>query len=388
MTALRSVLAVGTSLTILGSVAGCRANPTPAPQPAARPTGQTGAPAGGPGAGGPGGARGAAGAPNPQPYSRVITSEAKTRRGMFLTHQVGDKLFFEIPRSELDNDMLLVGRYARAAAANPNLPGGGFGAYGGDQFGERTLRWERNGNRIILRSPSFDIRGDTTLSVWRAVETSNYAPIVAVLNVEAWGADSAAVVDVTRLFTSYVPEIAAIRVANPGAFDASRSYIERAIAFPDNVEIEATQTATPAPAGGAAGGGNRGPQTAESVLAHWSLVRLPRDPMMPRRFDERVGFFSIRQVDFGAEQRAAQRAFITKYRLECSDQRWTASACRRSRSSTTWIRPRPTSGSRGSAAPSRTGSPPSRPPASRTASSPATCRRTIPTGRPRTSATR
>ena len=35
--------------------------------------------------------------------------------------------------------------------------------------------------------------------------------------------------------------------------------------------------------------------------------------MMPRRFDERVGFFSIAQVDFGTtEQRSARRAYITR----------------------------------------------------------------------------
>jgi hypothetical protein len=184
--------------------------------------------------------------------------------------------------------MLLVGRYARAAAANPNTPGGQFGNYGGDQFGERTLRWQKQGNRIILRSPSFAIVADTTQSVYRAVEASNYPPIIAVLNVEAYAPDSSAVVDVTRLFTTSVPEISAIR----GAVDASRSFIERALAFPDNVEIEATQTGT-APAQAAGGtpfptGGT--PQPAQSVLAHWSMVRLPVNPMMPRRFDERVWF--------------------------------------------------------------------------------------------------
>jgi hypothetical protein len=58
------------------------------------------------------------------------------------------------------------------------------------------------------------------------------------------------------------------------------------------------------------------------VLAHWSLVKLPENPMMPRRFDERVGFFSERTVDFGTnEARSVQRRFITKYRLECSDRK-------------------------------------------------------------------
>jgi hypothetical protein len=234
---------------------------------------------------------------------------------MFAAHRVGDRLFFEIPSKELNKDMLIVGRYARAAASDPTLPGGQFGEYGGDQFAERTLRWERNGNRVILRSPSFTITADTALSVYRAVQAANYAPIVALFSVEAFGPDSAAVIDVTRLFTTNIPELSAIR----GQIDPTRSYVERAIAFPDNVEIEATQTGTAAVPGALAQVPGAQARPASSVLAHWSLVRLPEQPMMPRQFDERVGFFSERYVDFGAEARAAQRRYITRYRLECAD---------------------------------------------------------------------
>jgi hypothetical protein len=240
---------------------------------------------------------------------------------MFAVHRVNEKLYFEIPRKELNKDMLLVGRYSRAAAANPRLPGGQFGNYGGDQFAERTLRWDRSGNRIVLRSPSFAIVADTSAPIYRAVEAANYPPVIAVFNVEAYGPDSAAVIDVTRLYTTSIPEFAAIR----GTLDDRRSFVENALAFPDNVEIEATQTGTPTPAPGAGGGGGGGGQApraqeAQSVLAHWSLVRLPEHPMIPRRFDERVGYFSIAQVDFGTtEQRSADRSYITRYRLEKKD---------------------------------------------------------------------
>ena len=239
---------------------------------------------------------------------------------MFAVHRVNEKLYFEIPRKELNKDMLLVGRFTRAAAANPRLPGGQFGSYGGDQFAERTLRWDRSGNRIVLRSPSFAIVADTSTPVYRAVQASNYPPVIAVFNVESYGPDSAAVIDVTRLYTTSIPEFSAIR----GNLDERRSFIENALAFPDNVEIEATQTGTPpsapAPAGGGGGGQAGGAQPAQSVLAHWSLVRLPENPMIPRRFDERVGFFSISQVDFGTtEQRSADRSYITRYRLEKKD---------------------------------------------------------------------
>ena len=263
---------------------------------------------------------GALAEPRIKPYNRVITSQAITRKGLLIVHRVGEKLYFEIPPRELNKDMLLVGRFAKAAASDPESPTGGFGEYGGDEFGERTLTWERNGNRVILRSPSFAITADTSLSVYRAVQSSNYAPIVAIFNVEAYGPDSAAVIDVTRLYTTAVPEFAAIR----GTVDEHRSYVESAIAFPDNVEVEATQTGVPAPPPARPGAPPapvrpRELQTAQSVLAHWSLVRLPEQPMMPRRFDERVGFFSVRDVDFGAEQRAAKRQYITRYRLVKKD---------------------------------------------------------------------
>jgi Met-zincin/Domain of unknown function (DUF5117)/Domain of unknown function (DUF5118) len=263
----------------------------------------------------PGGA--APAAAQPRPYNRVITAEAKTRRGLFSVHRVGDRLYFEIPARELNRDMLIVGRYARASAAPPN--GNTFGDYGGDQFVSRTVRWERNGNRVILREISFAITADSTLPVYRAVLNSNYGPVIAAINVDAYGPDSAAVIEVTRLFTTGVPELAAIR----GTIDATRSFVERTLAFPDNVEVEATQTgtATPTPAfPGAPPAG--GPAMARSVLAHWSLVKLPEQPMRPRRADERIGLFTAGTTDFGTnEQRAATHEWVTRWRLECSDRR-------------------------------------------------------------------
>ncbi len=305
--------------------------PTPAPVAVQPPAGapQGGGRAGGGGAAvaaqgdSTGGGRGAAAPAQPRPYNRVITAEAKTKRGLFAVHQVNDRTYFEIPARELGKDMLIVGRYARAASQNPTRTGGDFGTYPGDEFGSRALHWERNGNRIILRSISFAITADSSLSVYKAVQGENNGPVIAILPVEAYGRDSAAVVDVTRLFTTAIPELAAIR----GTIDATRSYIEHVSAFADNVEIEATQTGVPA--GGAAAGGGRGgaapagaPQTAESVVAHWSLVRLPEIPMHTRKADERIGFFSNRTVDFGGDQqRAETHEYVTRWRLECSDRK-------------------------------------------------------------------
>ncbi|MES2304752.1 MAG: zinc-dependent metalloprotease [Gemmatimonadota bacterium] len=293
---------------LLVLLAGCARAPHPQPAPppvAARPPAAL--PAGRPDST----ARPPAG--GPKPYASVITAEAKTRRGLFGVHQLGDKLYFEIPAKELEKDMLVVGRFAKAAAADPT-PTNGFGSYGGDRFTETSVRWERHGNRVVLRSTSFAITADSTLPVYRSVQNSNYGPVIASLTVEAYGPDSAAVVDVTRLFTTSVPEFSAIA----GTVDATRSYVERFLAFPENVEVEATQTGVTAGRGGQPGV----PQPATSVLAHWSLVHLPDVPMKKRRADERIGYFSVEQVDFGTrEQRTATHDFIARWRLECSERR-------------------------------------------------------------------
>lgn len=237
-----------------------------------------------------------------KPYSKVVTASAHTRRGLFTTHRVGDTLFFEIPRGELGRDMLLVGRFARASGGTN---------FGGDEFTKRVLRWERRGNRVLVRSISYEITADSTLPIYEAVTQASYPPIVAVLNVRAYGPDSSAVVDVTPLYTTNVPEFVAAR----GSFDDKRSFIEKVSAFPDNVEVEATQTFTPEHPPDSQRG--LGPIPAQSILAHWSMIRLPARPMMPRLADKRVGFFEVRQTDFGtAQHRSVTRSYITRWRLD------------------------------------------------------------------------
>ncbi len=222
--------------------------------------------------------------------------------GIFTTHRLGDTLLFEIPRRELNRDMLLVGRFARAS---------GGSSFGGDEFTERVLRWEKQGHRILLRSITFEITADSTLPVYHAVSQATYPPVVAVFKIEAYGPDSSAVIDVTSLYTTNVPEFTAAR----GSFDDKRSFIERVSAFPENVEVEATQTFTPdAPPDTQR---SLGPIPAQSILAHWSMIRLSLQPMMPRLADKRVGFFEVRQTDFGTPQhRSVVRNYITRWRLE------------------------------------------------------------------------
>ncbi len=257
---------------------------------------------------------GAPGEAQPRPYNRVITAAAKTRSGLFKTHMVGTRLYFELPRSVLGQELLLVTRASRVPV---NL------GYGGQQVaGTRVLKWERNGNKVLLRSVSYSTVADSTAPMYTAVRNSNNDMILGGFNVESYGPDSAAVIEVTRFFTAPVPEL------GPGARvrtqpDANRSFIERVLAFPENVNVEATITYPPPPAGGGAApaGGFGGTATGTaSIVMHWSLIKLPEKPMMPRLADKRIGIFTLEQIDYGRpEQRAQTRFYLVRWRLEKKD---------------------------------------------------------------------
>jgi hypothetical protein len=53
---------------------------------------------------------------------------------------------------------------------------------------------------------------------------------------------------------------------------------------------------------------------------HYSMVKLPENPMMPRLEDRRVGYFGVGQFDYGRdEHRAPERRYIARWRLEKKD---------------------------------------------------------------------
>jgi Met-zincin/Domain of unknown function (DUF5117)/Domain of unknown function (DUF5118) len=261
--------------------------------------------------------------PEIKPYDKVITKEAKSDEGIFIIHTVKEKVYYEIPKSELTKEFLWVSQIAKTTLG---------AGYGGQAAGNRVVKWERKGNRVLLRNVSYDVVADPKLPVSRAVQAANNDTIIMAFNIEALGKDDSVVIDVSRLFTTEVTEFSARTRLRARGFDATRSFIEKTKSFPTNIEVEVSQTYTSPPeATPAAGGG--GPQPVPNpfaqgmragsnatVVMHYSMVKLPEKPMMPRLFDERVGYFTIRQTDYGVdEQRAPQRTYITRWRLEKKD---------------------------------------------------------------------
>jgi hypothetical protein len=64
------------------------------------------------------------------------------------------------------------------------------------------------------------------------------------------------------------------------------------VSFPTNINVEVTQTFLT----------GTEPAVSSTVLIHHSMVKLPEQPMMPRLFDERVGYFSQGLLDVGTDE--------------------------------------------------------------------------------------
>jgi hypothetical protein len=259
---------------------------------------------------------------DPQPYERVITKDAKSKKGLFTVHQVKDRYYYEIPKSEFGKEYLWVSQIARTTL--------GVG-YGGQALGNRVVKWERAGNKVHLRDVNYEVVADPKTPVSQAVKAANNSTIIMTFPIAAFGPNESAVIEVGRLFTTDVPEISARQRLQATTMDATRSSIERISPYPENIEVEAqvtySRTPTPAGFGGGAptpapnpfGGAGMRPGSA-TVLLHHSMVKLPEKPMLPRHFDERVGYFSVRQMDYSRdEHRAPQVRYITRWRLEKKD---------------------------------------------------------------------
>nr|WP_321234928.1 zinc-dependent metalloprotease [uncultured Psychroserpens sp.] len=250
-----------------------------------------------------------------KPYDKVITKEAISDDGLFKVHKVGEKYYFEIPNEHLGKDMLLVSRIAKLPA---NLGGGYINA--GTKTGERLVAWERFDKKVLIKERSYNSVADEELPISISVKSNNYEPTLFAFDIAAFSKDSSAVVvDVTKFYSSDVKAISGLpgrlrttyKVRN---LDASRSFINTMKSFPQNIEVvqDMTYNASQPPS-------TRSAETI-SLQMNQSMILLPETPMQPRFADERVGWFTFSQVDYGSEElKADTKTYIRRWKLEPKD---------------------------------------------------------------------
>jgi hypothetical protein len=246
-----------------------------------------------------------------KPYAEVITAKAKSKEGLFTVHEMEGKYYYEIPDTLLGRDMLVVTTIAKTAD--------GIG-YGGERTNTLLVRWDKNGDNVLLKVVSYTNTAADSLPIFTAVKSSNLEPILQKFDVKAKARDeNGVVIEVTDLFSKDVQAIGLPKNRRTQfkvtRLDTDRSYIERISPYPMNIEARYVMTyaATEPPSNSSTG--------LITVEMNSSMVLLPEKPMMQRLSDRRVGWFSRSVVDYGLdEQKATTRTFLDRWRLEVKEE--------------------------------------------------------------------
>ena len=231
-----------------------------------------------------------------------------SRKGMLNVEKVGKEWFLEVPDSLLGKDILAVTRYTSTPSSS--------GKFGGEECNEQVVFFQMNpDSTLLLRSRMTINVADSTDAISKAINVSNEHPIIAAFPVEKHKEGR------TRIkVTGFLNSDHALGINSwekksfgLGPQDPALSYVEDIKTFPTNTEFRMVKTYN-SPAGNLMASAMTGKVTFGLNI---SLVMLPEEPMQPRLFDQRVGYFTHNFNTFSDEQqRVGRQRMISRFRLE------------------------------------------------------------------------
>ena len=240
-------------------------------------------------------------------YSDIINDKAITDAGLFDVHKVEDKYYYEINDSLLGRDMLMVTRIVNMSKEIPLYQ---------HKMSEQVLSWQKFDNHILLKEISYSNYASDSLPIKEAVSNANFEPIIASFKIEVENKDkNSLVIDVTSLYKKDIKSFGypqSRRKRNKiTSLDAKLSFIESIRSFPMNVEARHIKTYKSSEA--------KNGQI--SMLLNNSMILLPKVPMKRRYFDERVGWFTTSQTDYGIDNQEAETVrYLDRWRLEIKEE--------------------------------------------------------------------
>jgi len=240
-------------------------------------------------------------------YEEIITKDAITDDGLFKVHKVKDKYYYEIADSLLGRDMLMVTRIVKMATELP---------LNRHKMSEQVLKWEKFDNNIFLKQASYSKFANDSLPISIAVSNSNFEPIISSFKIAVENKENNShVIDVTSLYKSDIKIFGFPQSSRKGykitSLDSKLSFIESIRSFPLNIETKHIKTYKSSD--------SRNGQI--SMVLNNSMILLPKEPMKRRYFDQRVGWFTSAQTDYGIDNQEAETVrYLDRWRLEIKDE--------------------------------------------------------------------
>ena len=224
-----------------------------------------------------------------------------------------DKIFLEIEK--LEQEFLYVNSLSEGVGSND------IGLDRGQLGGERVVKFQKAGNKLLLIQPNLDYRAITdNVEERQSVKEAFAKSVLHGFKIEKTEGKKY-LVDATSFFMRDAHGVKA-RLSGSGqdsySLDISKSafHLKRTKAFPKNVEFDVMLTFKGTPKGY-----NIRSVTPTSSLVtvhqHHSFVELPDDNYKPRIFDPRSGSFSMSYLDYATPvNESIRKRYIYRHRLE------------------------------------------------------------------------
>jgi hypothetical protein len=248
------------------------------------------------------------------PYHKVVKEKGSVRYGLFTVRHIKDDWYLEVPDSLLGRMMLAVTRFT----STPQ----GFARFSGEEVNHSAVYLEQYGQKsIFLREyvQSHLAKPDDRIAI--SLKQSTADPIVykfevigrnpktkdQLINITKW------LMSDNKISSFTASDRTAVGIT---AVQADRTFIDSIKTYPINVEIQTLRTY-----GMNSSGRTPASTTGSVTLAlNTSIVLLPKNPMQPRYFDNRVGYFNNQITEFSDNQQTTDHeAIISRYRLEPKD---------------------------------------------------------------------
>ena len=247
------------------------------------------------------------------PYHKVIKEGGSVREGLFTVRHIKDDWYLEVPDAMLGRMLLVVTRFTSVPQ--------GFKMFSGEEVNRSAVYLEQYGEKtLFLREyvQSQYAKPDDRIAI--SLKQSTADPIVNKFEVIGRNPETKAqLINVTKWLKSdnKVTSFSSSdrTLLGIGGLQADLSFIDSIKTYPINLEIQTLRTysmnagKTPASKTGSA-----------TLSLNTSIVLLPEEPMQPRYFDDRVGYFNNKITEFSDDQQTtSHESIVMRYRLEPKD---------------------------------------------------------------------
>lgn len=247
--------------------------------------------------------------PKKSAYGKLLSGVTASASGLMDIYKVKSSYYLEIPDSLMGKPMLLASRVS-GISDNSDVIAGQM------PRDPLLLQWSRDDSRVYLLDAMNNAVCDTSETIFKGFELNNLKPVMKAFDIKAFKPDSSAVViDVTKFFCADEPYMSPFIKGSTldvllgvdrlkGSFRSDMSSILSFKAFPRNIVFKSRMVYTV----------DDEPFTAVVTV---SMIRLPDEPMRPRLYDYRIGYFTDRFVRYSENtDRSETVRYITRWNLK------------------------------------------------------------------------